>query len=587
MRRRASSATFLAALATGLPPAAGPLPQGRASAQAAAPVVTESPGDQDPAGTAREALERARDAQRRFERDRRRSFPRAAFTHARCDEHIGRFCLTHDGDDEWIPTPEPPGVREGRGRLLAILDSVAARVPGDDWLLGQRVAYRVEAGRAGEARALARACRATPWWCVALEGLVLHARGRTREAEAVFDAALARLPAPIACRWRDISDLLDRDDRDRYDDLPCPGVERETFEREVWLLADPLWSEAGLERRVEHLARRVRIELQTDAASGYDVRWGRDLEELTVRYGWPEGWDVAWRRDPGIRTERAIQAHRSPAAQRFIPIGLAEASPGWRLDDERPRSTWAPPSGPIDDTLDPQIAVFRRAGRRLVIAALEPPAPAAPSTAAAARSGPAGSPCRASLHLAARGAILSGTDAAERALRALEPVGAEARWAGVERRCPGRPGAARARRPLPVGSPWLSDVLLFEPGQTLPGTLDAALVAVRGSNRVQPGEALGVFWEWYGPPEPASVTIELTREDRSFLRKALEWTGLAARRGERAGVRWTDPGAEEGHGRAVRVELPDLAPGRYRLTLQVQSARVGRVLTTRELVVAR
>lgn len=587
--RRASLAPLLVALAAGLAPATGTPAAVRA--QAAAPPV---PGEREASPRAREALERAVDAQRDFERLRRRSFPRAPYPRGRCDEHIGRFCLTHDGDDEWKPTPEPPEVGASRRALLVTLDSVAALVPGDAWLRGQRVGYRLEAGDPEPALSLARACGVARWWCAALEGLVHHREGRTPEAEAAFDEALARLPAAHACRWRDVTHLLEGDDRDRYEDLPCGSAERDAFEREVWVLSDPLWSEPGLERRAEHLARRVRIALQSEAASGYGVPWGRDLDELTVRYGWPEGWDVAWRHDPGLRTERAIQAHRSPTAQRLVPTGLSDSDDGpvWRLEDEKPRSAWSPPTGPIDDALDPQIAVFRRAGRRLVIAALDP---AGPVSDAGDRGRPGDAPdarvCRASasLHLADRTGIVAAGEADGGVLRALEPAASGARWAGVETRCDDRSGAARARLPLPMGSTWMSDLLLFDPGfdpgQMLPGTLDAALEAVRGSNRVRPGAALGVFWEWYGPPEPQSVTVELTREDRSFLRKALEWTGLADRRIERAGVRWLDPGAEDGRGRAIRIELPDLAPGRYRLTLHVQSARVGRVLATKELVV--
>lgn len=565
--RRASLAPLLAALATGLVPATG-MP---ASVRAQDGAIADAAGPRESVADPREFLDRARGAQREFERRRRRSFPRAVFTHGRCDEHIGRFCLTHDGDDEWEPTPESPELSEARGRLLAVLDSVAALLPRNDWILGQRVAYRLEAGRSDEALSVARVCSATPWWCAALEGLVLHDEGRTVEAGTAFAAALAALPAPMACEWRDVAHLLDGDARERYDDLPCGGAEREAAERELWLLSDPLWSEPGLQRRAEHLARRTRIEIQTDAASGYGVPWGRDLDELTVRYGWPAGWDVAWRRDPGLRTERAIQAHRSPEAQRLVPDGLFDTgeAPVWRLDDEKPRSAWAPPTGPIDHTLDPQIAVFRRGGRRLVVAALDP----------------GSCPRRAWLHIADRRDVVAGDEGDGRVLRVLEPARRDALWAGVETRCDDRTGAGRTRVPLPLGSIWMSDVLLFEPGQTLPGTLDAALGAVRGSNRVRPGEALGVFWEWYGPPEPQSVTVELTREGRSFLRKALEWTGLADRRIDRAGVRWLDPGVEEDRGRAIRIELPDLAPGRYRLTLQVQSARVGRVLATREIVV--
>ncbi len=97
-----------------------------------------------------------------------------------------------------------------------------------------------------------------------------------------------------------------------------------------------------------------------------------------------------------------------------------------------------------------------------------------------------------------------------------------------------------------------------------------------------------VYWEWYAPPEPAGslgITLSLTRENQSFWRRALEWTRLAKAREEEVGIRWREPGGSEAAARAVELKLPDLAPGRYRLTVHVESARVGTVTSPREIVV--
>ena len=114
---------------------------------------------------------------------------------------------------------------------------------------------------------------------------------------------------------------------------------------------------------------------------------------------------------------------------------------------------------------------------------------------------------------------------------------------------------------IPVVGKWLSDLLLLDPDTELPGTLDAALGSVRPSTRVRSGDSLVLFWPWYGGGEAMETTVSLTREGRGFLRNVLEWTGLARRAARLAGVRWTEAGSTMGVARAIRLRLPELAPG--------------------------
>src|SRR5918996_961759 len=161
------------------------------------------------------ALGRAREAQARFERDRRFLLPFTAPPGGRVEERVGRFRFLHD-DGYSTPPPEPPAIREARGRLLATLDSAAASAAGDPWITGQRVRYQIEQGAPDSAVSAAARCAAAPWWCHALLGLARHAAGDFARAEQAFDAALDAMPADQRCRWTDASLILEGPFRERY-----------------------------------------------------------------------------------------------------------------------------------------------------------------------------------------------------------------------------------------------------------------------------------------------------------------------------------------------------------------------------------
>src|SRR5437773_1184352 len=119
-------------------------------------------------------LRAARRAQATFEAIRRQHLPYGS-GHAggTCDLRIGRFCYWYD-DDRQPPehaAAEPQLIRDARATLLAALDDAGARLPGDEWIAGQRVRYLVEAGRDRAAVGAARECRADGWWCAALLSL--------------------------------------------------------------------------------------------------------------------------------------------------------------------------------------------------------------------------------------------------------------------------------------------------------------------------------------------------------------------------------------------------------------------------------
>ncbi len=315
---------------------------------------------------------RARREQANFERRRHRLLPYAlgaARGGDRCDEIVGRFCLWFDEGEE-KPIVEPEGVAPIRDELLAYLDSVQALTPADGWVLGQRVWYRGEAGRWGEALDNARACGPVEgWWCAALEGLALHGMGRFEDAERAFDRALATMDPEEAARWRAPGRVLRSGARDVLDD--AAEEEREGIRSRLWTLADPSYLVPGNDRKTEHYARWTVAAIRKDARNPHQIRWGSDMDQLLLRFGW----EVGWERIRGLRLdESGVVGHQHPAGREYMPgeeamRDPAEApreafQPGW----ERPRALYTPAYAPVILPMDGQIAAFPRGDRLVVVA---------------------------------------------------------------------------------------------------------------------------------------------------------------------------------------------------------------------------
>jgi len=557
-----------------------------------------------------EVLRTARLAQAHFEEVRLQHLPwsRDGSTAERCDEVVGRFCFWHDEDESWQPVPEAAAILTARSQMVQTLRRLHGLAPREPWVAGQLVRYLIESHRLDEALAAARACQGTTWWCAALTGYALHAAGDYAAADSAFVAALAGMPAEQRCRWTDLSLVLDGLRR-RYRKLGCD--QRAALDRRIWWLADPLYLVPGNERRTEHFARRVINELQDHARSAYVVRWGRDLEELVLRFGWPVGWERA-PTTTAAPQPRTI-AHNQRQSRDFLPPARFVEAPNtilpdeWELDPDRPVTGYAPSYASVFHALPHQLAVFRRGDSVVVVAgydvravrrehagdgrviderqlgrqvtrveaalALARHEGADPIVVHGSGSGPEG--------------VMTAIAPADSALVSLETLDTA-----------DSVHAARARFWLPVppltGDVTLSDPLMLRglPEDSLHPSLADVIPLARPVARARRGERVGVFWETYGlegSARPFRVTLTVTQRSRSWVRKAAEWAGLARRDPRAVSLSWEEPPrpGTTVYPRVLAVSMPDAGPGTYRLEVAVAVPGRSLARTEREITIER
>lgn len=311
--------------------------------------VLPNPIPEDSADALRRA---ARSAERQYESIIRRLAPvrHGGGGGDRCDEIVGRFCLIYDGGTPPPAAPPPPRVVRARQNVVEALRRAFAARPGELETAGPLLRYLIEDERAEEALSAARTfawATGDTIWGLLLLGYAHHAAGEDSLAELRFDEALARMSAEERRGFEDIEVFLSGDERGVYRDLePEP---RTAYEAQFWILADPLYLLAGNERRAEHFARHVwsRLLSETPRVRGMH-RWGRDLEELTLRYGVPTSREriLSW----SLLAEESFVEHYHPEQLAYLPEALrtrglpptpppGEESP---LERERSRSGYAP-----------------------------------------------------------------------------------------------------------------------------------------------------------------------------------------------------------------------------------------------------
>jgi hypothetical protein len=488
-----------------------------------------------------------------------------------------------------------------RRPLIALLDTIAAKIPGDAWIAGQRVRFYLDQPDTAGALRAADECRSERWWCTALRGFIDYRSGNLRSAEMVFQRAIREMSPAERCKWTDISPLLDANARMTYQALDCAS--RAGYNSTFWWLADPLYVEEGNEREVEQFARKLIVALHDkmdlDERWDWRTRWGGVARaELVERYGWPSRmrfWGPSFRSpfgqhigpplEPGwiAAGERDKRAHQGLAATvlqygveattveywgpqyRTTPPGVAVDRPFemsdtvWKLGPTR----WGPAKW--DTTLywppefyrryegdllglDHQIGFLRRNRATLLVAAaawdstdgfVAPPRSVA--FGLVTTTGP-GDEMAFSLD------SMGGRDTA-RSIRVVQPG---PQLVALEMVSASTPGPARRARfgvtaPGPIARPdslAVSDPLFVDPTVSTLGMNPMVAVArMLPTTTLRNPSRVGVYWEVYGlpPGDTTSVSMRVIRiTEPGVLDRVLNTVGLGPSR-DTVTIRW-NPG---------------------------------------------
>jgi hypothetical protein len=142
--------------------------------------------------------------------------------------------------------------------------------------------------------------------------------------------------------------------------------------------------------------------------------------------------------------------------------------------------------------------------------------------------------------------------------------------------------------PLIPGLAAVSDLLILRGGGDLPESLDEALPTAMAATRIRTGESLKAAWELYGLRigESASVRIGVDQGGEGFIRRlgqflrVLEPDAPVVMTYEDAG-----PDVLGTVFRAVELNLPDLEPGEYTLTVEIELSGREPMVIARPIVI--
>ena len=520
-----------------------------------------------------EIAKRARDLQATFERRRRQMLPRFYIGTADHCLIVGRFCEWHPNLSDYVVPDEGRDIVRARAQLLRDLEKASEAVPGDDWIVGQRIRYLVEAHDTS-AVSVARACRATQWWCEALLGLSLHVRGDFAAADSAFGVALDAMPTPMRCHWINLSPLLDDDVRGTYHKMSC--AQREAADAKIWWVADPLFMTPGNERRTEHFSRVLHTLLQQNSVNTYGSSWGGDLAELILRFGWAEKWTQEPSRSMYSEAQPSITGHeREPGYHFFLtqrpPDSLALiADSVFDIYQFPPREQYAPVYTHGFVRLDAQVARFRRGDSTRVIAAYD-----VSTDTIFGRTNFAA----ALVAMGDESTTPSKTLVEESPTRNVLTVSTpwKEQLIGVELLAKDSAAAARWRSgfseiPLDSGRISVSDLLFVDGAPALPVDLKEATERAHGGTKFRRNTKIGLFWELYGKtPADSALPISLTIMpiDEGLLRRTFRALRIAPKLTP-LNIRWQENGAAGVlSARSIVLDLSAVPAGKYSVKLEV------------------
>lgn len=498
--------------------------------------------------------------------------------HAGCDAVVGRYCYLQQVASS--PPSEAPEVVSARARLLETLDSLGATIPGDRWIVGQKVRYLVETGRPREADSTGVACAAaatiaaTRSWCLALVGYTAQQFGNYQRAEAAFTSALAELSESERWKWEDLARVVGRGATKPY--KRAEGEPRDSMTAAFWRLVQPLYLRSVNDLRTEFLARVTRMFIEQDSRTVLSD-WPRpDDRETLLRYGMALWYTQGERPRGSIEPPPIAGIRRMPAFNFFPDPGVFAApdrlsSDDWQLWNVESRPTYAPIwAASFEPLTDHQVALFRRGDSALIVAAFTVSddvalgkARRAGTFAAVIDSGGVLPPVGTTIENAGL-TVVSTLMAPWRPLVvSLEVLDSAGRAAGRARFAPKLPESGTRLN--------LSDMLLYTPSDAAPKTL-AEVVPLALRALVAPANRqIGIFWEVYGSRaegEPLDYALSVERIDRGLFHRAL--VKLHVQDADRTlNLHWREvpPVANSIASRGITVDLSRLERGTYRIRL--------------------
>src|SRR5205823_4705395 len=112
-----------------------------APASTAQPLAQATPQSAQLRADSEALAKHARDLQSAFERRRRQMLPRF---YAGTADHcliVGRFCEWHPNFTDYVVPDEGKDIVRARAQLLRDLEKASEALPGDEWIVGQRIRY--------------------------------------------------------------------------------------------------------------------------------------------------------------------------------------------------------------------------------------------------------------------------------------------------------------------------------------------------------------------------------------------------------------------------------------------------------------
>jgi hypothetical protein len=541
----------------------------------------------------------ARAAEAEYERAARRLAPLGSGDgKSGCDEYVGRFCLYYDAGRDTLPA-EPIEIRRYRERAVTRLTAALDLNPARTTTVFPLIRLLLQHERPRDALAVAErfrgASRDTATASMLL-ALTYHASGEIEAAEHAIDQWLLVVDSAERRRLTDLRWLLESREERLYRTLTGDSLSQ--YERRFWRYADALYLSRGNETRTEHFSRNAESRLVEIAPTVFGgTSWGKDVAELTIRYGTPKARTRLWSARMGSEDLSVIE-HWDPEQLMYAPPALdsvlrvrARPGMGWPLDTVRSVSGHAPSTIRRMLPLEHQANIFRAADGRLVLRV----------DGAVPRDSMRGNPA----HYDA-GLFLLDKDLAEvghitRAAvndslgMSLElPLPADALFYSAEILERDTRLSARARFRIDPrvdeGGLFLSDLLIADPfpPTQLPGSRSE--VKPRPTLVMAPG-AFGLFAEVsLGRPGPdtARVELEIVSIDGSpAMIRAARWLG------QRLGLADRPPPRRLTWSTEVRDSLPaalavtldpgNLKPGRYIVEMAVSNGG-RRVVARREIL---